>query len=535
MRKADRWGLNDIINLEYLLKKDEAEQESSSPQDYVKRDREIYLRYINPLEKRDGDLTRGQVLMRWLIHKTEFEKKAKGADALLPGDIFLEIYTLVKYSLIVAGFIVGSAMVFSFLNYQGTEPLNVTAYLGGFILTQIFLLLLLMTMSIIRRFKNQTLRSSIIFILFNNLVSKLFHRIRKNRWRDLSAAQRQGLEAVLGVIRGKRLVYGSLFYWPVFILSQLFMVAFNVGILCATIFKVIGADIAFGWQSTIQVSPVFVFKLVEWIALPWSWFVPSGLAYPSLTQIEGSHMILKDGIYHLETSDLVSWWPFLCLALIFYGLLPRLLLLIFGATLERRRINTVAFNHEPCESLYRRMLIPAIDFTGCPDKQESPETYSTGNQGKGLEKFRMEPPKRTLLLLVPHEISDTLPEKGLLEIILKTTGYRHINKMIIDEEGIMDGHFLNGLSLSDKKGIDSDLLVIQEAWQPPIRETLGFIKKLSDIQGRTGAIMVGLIGKTGNGGNLTMVRDHEWDVWYKKIKSLGNPYISLMRLEPRVG
>ena len=35
-------------------------------------------------------------------------------------------------------------------------------------------------------------------------------------------------------------------------------------------------------------------------------------------------MVLKEGIYHLTTPDLVSWWPFLLLAVCFYGFLPRI-------------------------------------------------------------------------------------------------------------------------------------------------------------------------------------------------------------------
>ncbi|MBW1718378.1 MAG: DUF2868 domain-containing protein [Deltaproteobacteria bacterium] len=121
----------------------------------------------------------------------------------------------------------------------------------------------------------------------------------------------------MGLVKGKRQVYGSLFYWPVFMLAQIFMIGFNLGVLAATLLKVTGADIAFGWQSTVQVSTEWVFELVRAVALPWSWFVPAEIAYPSLSRITGSHMVLKDGIYSLATEDLVSWWPFLCLAVFF--------------------------------------------------------------------------------------------------------------------------------------------------------------------------------------------------------------------------
>ena len=65
---------------------------------------------------------------------------------------------------------------------------------------------------------------------------------------------RGSLEAVAGLVRGKRQIYGSLFYWPVFILAQIFGVWFNLGVLGTTFMKVLGSDVAFGWQSTVQFS-----------------------------------------------------------------------------------------------------------------------------------------------------------------------------------------------------------------------------------------------------------------------------------------
>ena len=138
----------------------------------------------------------------------------------------------------------------------------------------------------------------------------------------LGADHRSRMDSTLGIIRSKGSTYGFLFFLPIFILTQLFAIGFNLGLLTTTLFKVITADIAFGWQSTLQLSSAAVHSLVQKIALPWSWLAAGDPAYPSLAQIEGSRIILKEGIYHLSTPDLVSWWPFLCFSVFFYGLLP---------------------------------------------------------------------------------------------------------------------------------------------------------------------------------------------------------------------
>ena len=70
------------------------------------------------------------------------------------------------------------------------------------------------------------------------------------------------MASAMGLIREKTHAHGSLFLWPMLSLIQILALGFNVGVLAATLLKVMGADIAFGWQSTLQVSEQFVFTPV---------------------------------------------------------------------------------------------------------------------------------------------------------------------------------------------------------------------------------------------------------------------------------
>jgi hypothetical protein len=180
----------------------------------------------------------------------------------------------------------------------------------------------------------------------------------------LSADRRLRAEHAVGAIIGKSRTYGLLFFLPVFILTQLLAMGFNLGLLAATLFKVVTSDIAFGWQSTIQLSPTAVHSLARAIAAPWSWALEGDAAFPSLAQIEGSRIILKEGIYHLSTPDLVSWWPFLCLAVLVYGLLPRLLLFLGAIAVQRRFLGSLDFRQGACEQLLMRMTTPLVSTRG---------------------------------------------------------------------------------------------------------------------------------------------------------------------------
>ena len=112
--------------------------------------------------------------------------------------------------------------------------------------------------------------------------------------------------------------------WPSAVDASAFDVTTGLGRLAVGVLALVGidgqvvqvvtADIAFGWQSTIQFSSDAVYTFVKIFSLPWSWIEPLSIVNPTYAQIQGSRMVLKDGIYHLATPDLVSWWPFLLLS-----------------------------------------------------------------------------------------------------------------------------------------------------------------------------------------------------------------------------
>ncbi|HAO21528.1 MAG TPA: hypothetical protein DCQ37_14290, partial [Desulfobacteraceae bacterium] len=72
---------------------------------------------------------------------------------ILPGEAFDEIHQLLCYLLMIAGIAIGSGLAFSLLTYKGTEPLNVSLYLGAIVGTQLLLILFLLSALIIGMFR----------------------------------------------------------------------------------------------------------------------------------------------------------------------------------------------------------------------------------------------------------------------------------------------------------------------------------------------------------------------------------------------
>ena len=506
-----RWHIKDIIDLEYFLGKDAPSE----------RDRTIYLEHIRPLTDADSKrVTPKFILRQWLDYRRISEKQKLGSDTILPGEAFDEIHQLLCYLLMIAGIVIGSGLAFSLLTYKGTEPLNVSLYLGIIVGTQLLLILFLLSVLIIGMFRRSAARASVLYSVIGSLLVKMIMMLKNSAMKKLSAVQRGSLEAAVGLAKGKKTVYGNLFYLPLFIMAQLFGMGFNIGVLGATLLRVIGADIAFGWQSTVQLSPNLVYQVVRLIALPWSWFVEKSVAHPTLAQIEGSRMILKDGIYRLATADLVSWWPFLCFAVLCYGFLPRLMLFISALILQYRSLGRLTFNHSVCNNLLRRMETPVVSV-----KSDSIDIQSSLQEHQTIKKtLKINPDNANAVVLISDDIFEQCDDAVLNQLIQKNIGsYQIIRKIRIGAD-----------KLADKKKIADlghvNVLILQEAWQPPIKEILLFLQEIRKTIGNKAIIEVMMIGRPKPHTIFTPVNEENFKIWIQKINSLADPYLSAERL-----
>jgi hypothetical protein len=295
--------------------------------------------------------------------------------------------------------------------------------------------------------------------------------------------------------------------------------------LSATLLKVLATDIAFGWQSTLQLGSEAVFKLVHLIALPWAWAVPERFSFPDLVQISGSQMVLKDGIYHLATADLVSWWPFLCLAVAVYGLVPRIILLLSGWFTGRALLRGLQFNTAAARQVLHRMLTPRLSTesrveTPAEKVEKEPESVQVV----------VEPQiNRQVLALVPDEIFTDSSEQPLAALVAEKLGLQVDRCLRIDlgeEDALQDL-----TALAESKSVQPDsLLILQEAWQPPIEDFFYFLRQLRILLGKEVLISILLIGKPKAATILTEVREQDYMVWQQKTSALGDPFLHCVRL-----
>ncbi len=518
-----KWSIRDIIDLEYFFHQDAVSLSAENQQYLNERDRNTFLNSFKSSIKEAKEMDRRVLIKAWLDRRRE-EEISK--TAVLPGESFESLYSLFRMLFVLAGFILGGAAGLSFLSYSGDRPLNVFVYLSVFVLLQILLLLLLFVLSLYRLKKISYWTSSPLYRFISRFMLRSLFSVQKKISNKLGAEGRNKAESVMGLINTKGRTYGFIFFLPVFILTQLFAIGLNLGLLATTIFKVITADIAFGWQSTLQLSPAAVHSLVQKIALPWSWLVADGLAFPSLAQIEGSRIILKEGIYHLSTPDLASWWPFLCLSVLFYGLLPRLILFLGAVATLRSRLAALNFRQGACEQLLLRMTTPMVSthsrkLDGADGAAEEAAADFSGRDSAAADNRNG---GKDLLVMIPDDIFDACPRKEI-ESAVRSRFASSIAQLIrINEDYETDTEILANLKNKDRP-LEMDILLIQEAWQPPIVEYINFIKNLRQAIGLEPCIGIGLIGKPLSNTIFTPVLDANRKIWSRKISALRDPCI----------
>ncbi|MEE4240976.1 MAG: DUF2868 domain-containing protein [Desulfopila sp.] len=491
------WTLQDSIDLDYFCSRDLAGDDLDG-QDRHRRERDIFLQ--SQYGKEDRQPTHAECLRLWLAHHRLESIPALSSSA--PGKWFEEILVSFKYLLLFAGLLLGCVSGLSYFAYTGRTPLNVFTFFSIFILPQLLLLCVFLLRSAAAKLMKQPLirlhRTAMpLFIRFTGLVKKITKA-------NLPCERHYNTTQLLRE-NGK-----ALFNGPLFICSQLFGIAFNLGLVGVTLFKITTTDLAFGWQTTLQFGSETLYSWIHILALPWSWMPAAAASLPTLSEIEGSRIILKDGIYHLLTENLTSWWPFLLLCLLFYGLLPRLILMLYGFFLKRQGVRRF-LGQRRFRAISRRMLTPLVSTQAAVPPAPVDTTAKTGKKlPQAAQKETRQ--KNDCVVLVPDEIfSPFTPE--IMAQLLSPSGYQSVEK-----KRFLQNYVEDRLLLEEMSRLQLPLVVLLEAWMAPITEHLLFLQDLEKVLPADCPLCICLLGKPGSSEPYSRARPEQARLWREKIR-----------------
>ena len=186
--------------------------------------------------------------------------------------------------------------------YDGTAPINVLPVLLFFVAAP---LLFLITSFILPLFQRNP----------DSFLIAIFSRIHQISGPDSSARR------AIQLLRHSEPVRHQLKF-----ILQKGGATYVVGALIWLLVNTATKDLAFSWSSTLETGAEPLFAITQTLSAPWSHFLPA--ATMDYEVVESTRY------FRAEQSDLMQrssgrWWPFIFMCMLTYGLLPRMLALLY--------------------------------------------------------------------------------------------------------------------------------------------------------------------------------------------------------------
>ena len=307
--------------------------------------------------------------------------------------------------------------------------------------------------------------------------------------------------------------YRRLAFWYPLRLSQRFAVGLNLGLTGAFLFFSIATQPIFVWQSG-QLNCARLERATGLIASPWSWLDARGR--PSADDIRRTYRPPDAQHAHSDcaaTAGAVGagWWPFLFASMLVYGLIPRLLLDALSSWRVRRAVHDVALQHPDSQELLRRMQRPVVD-TGArlqpAGASPAPEPLAPEPEAPTVPGGRGFICKWAGIRLTDDEICILAQRQwGIDAMALYEVGGLDVSR---DEEALA--------ALAAQRHIDHVLLLV-EAWQPPVSDYRHFVAQLRQTLRDGKMIWVLLYHRSANG-DLAAPRPSDLEQWRSTLERI---------------
>jgi hypothetical protein len=479
----------------------------------------------NDLKQRDDKLTipadvlaagdRRTIAQLWLAAYLQQDAPVKEASGSLH-----QTLAIVGQLLALAGFFGGLTLAATALAYTGQAPINVSAFFSVFVLLQALLAVLIALPFLLPLKAQSKLTFGPLFRPIRGLFIGLYNITQKAVSRLFSARKRQRAAEITAEAVSRMMLHQDVLKWLVFRKAQVMALGFNLGVLLALLAAVVFTDRAFGWQTTLDVSAATIHALVQGIATPWAWLLGDGVGVPSLQQIEDSRIRLQHGMAALNADGLASWWRFLALGIITYGILPRLLFYGLGRLQLRRALNRYDFRNAAAERLFTRLL---------PSRTLFETELATAASSTTV----------TSLAREPLPAAQQREHKVFTYCSLELAGgidFDHLRALLAQRWQLPTSHlhlrvYDHGDTLEIPAVInDGDqFALVFESWLPPITEVERQIRNLRQRIHPRNLIRIVLLGiPAPSDANITLMLEPRYgEPWQAFVQRQGDPYLML--------
>jgi hypothetical protein len=464
--------LADVVDIRRWLEEDGNEPFDSR----IQRDREIG----RTLDAGSNDL--GKILAWWQI--------IRQADTESPGQRIAGFVRLATVLLLVGGLLVGLGVGSVAFAYDGSHPVNLLALLGVLVavpLALFFLTLLLLTPGRIPGF--DALRDGLSVV-------------NPGRWAGAWLDRFADLELFGGFSRGST----AFARWQLVVFSQWFAVGFFLGVLLVAWLLVAATDLAFGWSTTLELDAVVVFQTFDGLAMPWKSWLPQAVPDAALVEASRFNRLETVPVSAEQAVLLGGWWPFVLMAILVYGLLPRLVLLLLGRWRLDAVTRSMICQDPEVVGLLDRLAPARIDF------EQEQEVSAVTDEASIAPPPGLGTDDRTAILIW----NDALETEAARDWLGgSATG---IVKLAVwqGEAGLKS-------TISGLAGEPERLVIITKGWEPPLLEFRDFLSLLRKAVGSDVTLVVAPVGLDG-----TSIRPADRAVWAQALGRHQDPRLYVL-------
>ncbi len=498
--------LAELIDIEIQMMKDH----DADPIELRERDRDIGKQLNIPISRRR------ELFLAWL-------QRVRTSEHPSPGELFETGYRWLGRILLVAGLLAGGGSAASVLSYDGTKPVNIVNFLalliGIQIITMLFFLLNALPRTV-RRFMPGLGE----FYNFIRELSYLFSRIMGKIFEHLPAKHLNRLWQDLQHLKVKQKLYGSVEKWLAIRLTQRFGLAFNIGALVTCLYLITFSDLAFAWNTTLEINNKSFHTIIRTIAAPWKSLAPKGV--PSLELVEQSRYFQLDNEYIDSRADaglpkslvVGRWWLFLILCLVVYGFIPRLIIYTFSNLKFKTALHRLPLKSAEFESLFDRLTRPLVQTRAIERDSSLPgdqfdSDFSHDIQTSGSICIAI---KWGDFMMRDDQVYELIDKRFAWKIAhLFSSGglnYRESNLLTLESIG--------------KQKTSVPILILVESWESPDAAILNFMKQLRSQVADADHIIIGLVN-TEAGHPWQPPNKTEWQVWKNGTAKLADPYLRI--------
>jgi hypothetical protein len=410
--------------------------------------------------------------------------------ALGPGERLVNLRRVATAALFAVGVALGLGLGGFAFGYRGGYPVNLLALLGVLVGVPSIMLI-----------------TTIVFLPGHipglSSVQDAFSGVNPGRWAGALLDRVAGSE--LFAAFGNHRTGSAFARWQLAIFSQWLAVGFFVGVLVIAWLLVVFTDLAFGWSTTLQVDTTDVAGWFSALASPWAAWLP--VAAPNLELVEASrfYRLESAGMSATRVVQLGQWWPFVLMAIITYGLLPRLALLAVGAWRLQAATRSLLRDDAEVTALLDRLNTPRVSYESQPESAQIAQTA-------GVPAAPSLPLNDSTGVVIWNDALSVAGVGEWLRSLLDIAGPRPLALSVL-QDAVEQQALLSALARDVQR-----LVIFTKGWEPPMLEFTDFLDLVRELFGPKVSLTVVPVDVT-----RCEVRYDEREIWAKALARQRDP------------